>query len=278
MVKKVYDFVVTDRQMVADGSGFHWRSYTDKVGAFGNPGSDVRYNDGAKDKQGVVIGKAFSLDQSHYKLMATDAQKDYDGKYLYIFFQNSPFCLGSPNGSYTNAEGEEVYPHEVENITKNLLKLKAGELKQAGVKYKLMDDELDAQMALETGLKRAEAQISSSQIDEQTLAEIAALTVGLFGTPDKIMRHKVYEFAGRKPIDYFKLLESGDRAIRAVIRKALADGVFTQKGSVIFWDSTIMGNDENAVVAHLLGDASILKALQEKVDFKTDKKPSAKKK
>jgi hypothetical protein len=262
-----YDFVVTDRDMVARGGSYSFRNYSDINGAFGNPGAEIFYDDGSKDRQGRPTGKSFSLDQSHYKLQTRDGQKDYRGMAMADFFMNAPFCEGSPNGSYTDQDGYPVSPEELTDRKKNLLKVKSGEWSQQGIVFRLMEDEMDAQLALDAGLKRAEAQMSTGQIDEQTLSEIAAM-IGEFGKPDRIMRHRVYEFAGRKPVDYFKLLNSGDRGIRALVRKGVADGILNKKGEVIFWQDTILGNDENAAVATLIGDPKILEGLQAKVSLK----------
>lgn len=271
----VYDFVVADRDMVARGKGYAFRSYTDRVGVFGNPGVEVIFNDGTKNAQGKPIGKAFSVNQSHYKLQAREGQKDVEEKLLVDFFKNAPFCLGSPNGDYTDPEGYYVKPEDVKDFNKNLIKVKSGELTQHNVKIKLLDDELDAKLALETGLKRAEAQISSGQIDNDTLAEIAAL-VGVFGVPEKAMRLKVYEFAGKRPIDYFKMLKSGDRSIRAAVRMGLDKGVLTQKGYSIYFDQTLIGTSEETAVSTLQGDATMLQSLKEALDFKSDKKTKKK--
>ena len=266
-----YDFVVTDRNMVAAGKGYSWRAYTDVNGVFGNPGDKIIFDDGTKDQQQRPIGKAFSVNQSHYKLQAREGQKDVTGKKLVDVFMNAPFCLGSPNGTYTDSDGYPVDPDEIKDIKKNLIKIKNGELIQHNVKIKLMDDELDAKMALETGVKRVEAQMSVAQIDDETLTEIAAM-IGEFGKPDKTMRLKVFEFAGKRPLDYFKHIDAGDRSVRAVIRKGIADGVLTEKGEVIYWKETVLGNNEDTVVSTLLGDASMLSALKEALDFKSDKK------
>lgn len=267
----VYDFVVADRDMVARGAGYSFRSYTDRAGAFGNPGAEVIFNDGNKNAQGRPIGKAFSVNQSHYKLQAREGQKDYDNKSLYEFFKNAPFCLGSPNGDYTDADGRPVSYEDLRDINKNLIKIKTGELKQHKVKIKLMDDELDAQMAFDTGMKRVEAQMSVGQIDEQTLGEIGAMA-GEFDTSEKKLRYKLYEFAGKRPIDYFTYLNAGDRGLRALIRKGISDGVLTQKGSLIYWKETLIGSDEDMAVATISKDAAILNALKEKIDFKIEKK------
>lgn len=275
----VYDFVVADREMVAKGGGYTFRTYTDRAGVFGNPGAEVLYNDGTRDKQGRTVGKAFSVNQSHYKLIARDGQKDVEGLPLFDFFSNAPFCLGSPNGDYTDQDGNDVPFSDLKNREEVLKKLKTGELTQHNVKIKLLDNELDAQIALEAGMKRSEAQMSAGQIDDETLTEIAALLVGEFGKPDKMMRYKVYEAAGKRPIDYFTILNAGDRPIRALIRKALADRILVQKGPMIYWNDTIIGNDEDSTVAKLNGDSEMLQALKDKVGLKAvDKtKPKGKK-
>jgi hypothetical protein len=267
----IYDFIVADRNMVANGKGYSFRNYTDKAGVFENPGAVVMYNDGSKDKQGRPVGKAFSVGQSHYKLQAREGQKDYDGMSLYDYFSNAPFCLGSPNGDYVDPDGNPVPIEDVGKIEQNLKRVKTGEIRQLNVKIKLLNDEMDAQFALEAGLKRAEAQISSGQIDEETLIQIAAL-IGEFNQPEKTLRLKVYEFAGRLPLDYFKHLNAGDRAVRALVRKGIADGVLKTKGTVILYGETILGNDENAAVATLLGDQAMMNGLSDAVKFKIDKK------
>jgi len=267
----VYDFVVADRSLVASGKSFSFRAYTDRMGMFKNPGARVIYDDGTKDtRTGHPIGKPFSIGQSHYKLQAREGQEDYSQKSLYEFFLYTPFTEGSPNGDYFDKDGNPVPPRELGNRDKNIAKLRDGEWTQLNVKLKLLDSEKDAELALETGLKRAEAQISAGQIDEETLSQIAAM-IGEFGESEKSMRLKVYEFAGKRPIDYFNYLGAGDRAVRALIRKGLADNVLTQKGSVIFWEQTILGNDENSAVATLIGDEKIKNALTEKVNFKFQK-------
>lgn len=273
----VYDFVIADRAIVASGKSYGFRAYTDRVGKFGNPGATVIFDDGTKDKAGRSIGKGFSVGQSHYKLQAREGQKDSAGNTLFDFFCYAPFCEGSPNGDYVDANGALVPHDQLGDRKKNIEKIKSGELRQLNVKIKILDDEKDAELALDTGLKRAEAQLSVGSMDVETLVEIAAL-IGEFDKPEKILRLKVYEFAGKLPLDYFKLLNSGDRGIRAIIRKGLTDGVLTQKGEIIYWNETVLGANENAAVSTLMADAAMQTALKEKVDFKiVDKKITKKK-
>jgi hypothetical protein len=271
-----YNFVVADRSLLATGGSFSFRVYTDRSGILGKgPGMAAIYDDGSKDRFGAPTGKAFTISQSHYNLQARDGQKSYNGIPLSEFFFNTPWTEGSPNGDYRDADGNPVLIDDLMKREENIRKIRSGELTQANVKFKLMDGEADARIAFEAGQRRAEAQISAGQIDDLTLQEMAAL-IGEYGAPDMTMRFKVYEFAGKKPIDYFKNLNRGDRAIRAIIRKGINDRVLTVKGTVIYWEETVLGADEDAVVATLLGDAKMLDALQQKVDFKNDTKKKKK--
>lgn len=274
----MYEFVAADRTMVAAGAGYSFRSYTDKSGVVtNNPGSVVIYDDGTKDKMGRPVGKGFSINQSHYKLMARDGQKDYNDLPLFTFFLNAPFCEGSPNGDYTDTEGNEVPVEDLLDRKSNLKRIKEGQITQHNVKIKLLETELDAKIAVDTATKRAEAQISVVQIDEQTMSEVAAM-IGIFGKPDMIMKHKLLEFAGKRPLDYFKYLNSGDRGVRALIRKAISSGILTKKGELIYWEETVVGQSEDAAVAALLSDKDMMSSLQSKVDLKIEKKSATKKK
>jgi hypothetical protein len=268
----IHDFVCVDRDMVAQGGSFSFRTYTDRMGTYaGKPGMDVIFNDGTTDKRGNRVGKGFSLNQSHYNLQAREGQTDYDQRSLFDFFLNAPFCEGSPNGSYRTVDGQELSAKELMNREELITRLKNGEVLQFGVKIRLKEDAKDAKVKLEVGLRRAEAQVSAGKIDEETLKEVAA-HIGAFGEADDLMREKVYEFAGKKPVDYFKLLESGDRPFRAIIRRSLADGALTKRGQAIYYDSTLIGANEDLAVNAIQTDKTMLESLQEKADLKTSVK------
>jgi hypothetical protein len=128
---------------------------------------------------------------------------------------------------------------------------------------------------LEVGKRRAEAQVSACNLDETTLKEVAA-HIGVFGEADDVMRDQVYEWAGKAPMDYFKLLEAGDRAIRAIIRRSIADKIMTTKGTSIYWEGTLIGSNEDTAVSTLQADKAMLESLQEKADLKTQIKVAKK--
>jgi hypothetical protein len=234
-----------------------FRTYTDKSGAFGRKGAPVEYVV-SRDGNGRDKGKYFTLDQAHNAFMVRDGDCDIYEKSMFDFIKNHPWCEGSPNGVYVNTpEGDRV---------------------QLDVKFRLMNTEADAEVALEASLNRSKAVLSASEIDDQTLVEVAAIGVGYHGNPDKMMRHKVVEWANKRPKDYFEVLNSGDRAVRALIRKAISENVFQVKHPLIYWDNRLIGTDEDAAVKSLMDDADLMTALNERVKLRTKGETPKKKK
>ncbi len=255
--RKVYNFVLVDRELAAKGGVSAFCSYTDREGVFGSdmkppsPGTAVMYvtsRTTTKDGNVVDVGKWFKLDQNLYNFMVRDGETDIYGRSQYEFLANAPMCEGSPNGAYIG-EGEDRI--------------------QTGVLFRLMNTDKDAKFALEIAQRKVDAEYSAMKLDEQTLVEMAN-QIGFYGEPGDQMRHKVYQWAGKRPIEYFEVLKSGDRAVRAIIRKALHEGIFKTKGTVIMWESTIIGSNEDDAVSMLLREKAMLEALQEKVDLKTN--------
>lgn len=275
---KIFNFVLVDRNLAAEGGRFTFRNYTDKVGVFKNPGAVVFYDDGTMNiNRGTKAGKAFTLDQNHYNIQAREGQVDYKGLSLIDFLMNAGICWGSPNGTYEYGEGGFVPDHEIAKLSREEIetRLETGEFKQFGVKYKLMNTDKDAEIALDAAELRNKAESSALAIDDKTLEDIAAI-LGIFGSAGKLMRKKVFDYATKRPADYFKLLNSGDRAIRAIVRKSIADGTFTRKGSVIMWEETVIGPNEDEAVSRLMSDKAMLDALQDKAELHTDVKVPAK--
>lgn len=248
---KVENFGPNAGKVVQNMGPTSFRDYTDKKGVFGKTGVSVQYVI-SKDDLGRDRGKFFTLSQSHNAFKVNETDTDIYGKKMIEFIANHPWCEGSPNGDYVKDENGDVI--------------------QVNVKYRLLNDEKDAEIALQASLNRSKAQLSANEIDEQTLVEVATIGLGMSGKPDKIMRHRVVEWAGKRPSDYFEVLNSGDRLVRALVRKAIADNIFTTKGELIYWGSTIIGTDEDAAVKKLLEEKDMMDALREKIDLKA--KPS----
>jgi hypothetical protein len=225
-----------------------FRDYTDRAGVFGSTGVSVQYVV-SRDDRGRDKGKFFTLSQQHNAFVVNDTDKDIYGKLMFEFIANHPWCEGSPNGKYSvNENGDRV---------------------QSDVKYRLMNSEADAEVALMATLNRSKAQLSAGEIDPQTLLEVSAIGIGYHGDPDKTMRHKVVEWAGKRPNDYFEVLNSGDRLVRALIRKGIADNILTLKDPLIYWGNTLLGTDEDGAVKTLVDDKDRFSALSEKVNLKS---------
>lgn len=241
-VKKDTDGPTTGQYRPAFGS-ISFRGYTDKTGVFGASGREVQYVI-SRDDKGRPKGKWFTLSQSHNAFKVNDTDQDTEGKSMYKFIANSPWCEGSENGTYIRDE--------------------KGNRIQLDVRYRLMDSEADAEVALIAGQKRAKAQNSVLELDDQTLLEIATIGTGYRGS-EKMMRHKVFEWAGIKPDDYNAVLESGDRPYRALIRRGINDKILSLKGEIIYWEATVLGANEDIAVQVLLQDKTLLDALKEKI-------------
>lgn len=235
---------------------FGFRNYTDKAGVFGRKGSPVEYVT-SRDDKGRDKGKYFTLDQAHNAFMVREGDSDIYDKSMKKFIESSPWCEGSPNGTYTkNAEGDEI---------------------QLDVKFRLMNTEADAEVALEASLIRSKAVLSAGELDDQTLSEVAVIGIGHHGNPDKLMRHKVVEWANKRPKDYFEILNSGDRSARALIRQAISKGILTVKHPLIYWGDRVIGTDEDKAVKTIIDSPTDKDALIEAVGFKVEEKPKKKK-
>ena len=227
--------------------------YVDNDGSVtGQKGKYVKYVT-SKDDKGKESAKRFRFDLSFRRLMTRETDKDYNGVTQYTWLKNYPQCEGSPNGDYVMGDN--------------------GEYQQVGVLFREMNDARDAAVALEADELRIRAQATALELDDQTLSEVGAI-LGHYGTPDKIMKLRVVEYAGKRPKQFEDILNSGDRSTRAIVRKALSQGLFKQKGTIIYWGDTVVGSDENSAVATLLRDESMLSALKEKLGIPSDTQSS----
>lgn len=224
------------------GSKTLMEGYTDYDGLLGEKGRYVKYVD-SRNQKGQDNAKRFRFDLSLRRLLVRENDKDFYGVKLFDWLKNYPSCEGSPYGEYTQENGKTV---------------------QKGVLFREMNNAKDAEVALEADEYRIKAQAEVLSLDNETLEEVGAI-LGHYGEPDKTMRLRVLEFAGKRPNEYFELMKSGDRHVRAVVRKALNEGIFSKKGTMIMFDSTLVGADEDGAIAKLINDPQMLGALQEKL-------------
>lgn len=220
-----------------------YMDYDGHVHPQGEKGKVVKYIK-TRTYDGKEIPQYFRFDTSFKRLQTREHDKDFFGVSQFEFLRNYPTCEGSPYGTYIDGV-------------------------QRGVEFRIMNEAKDAKTALEADRLVTKAKADALNLDEETLSEIGAL-IGVYGEPDDMMRFRVVEFAGKRPNDYFSLLETGDRAVRAIVRKAKDQGLFTVKGTSIYWDQTLIGADEDGAVTTLLKDKQMITALQEKLGLKAD--------
>lgn len=249
--KTAWFVIVGDvKDKIDRGGTISFRGYTDHAGALGKAGAYVEYIT-SRDANGKGKGKQFVIDSSRRRFQVRLGEQDASDKPItqYDFLKNYPECEGSPNGHYQD--------------------LGNGERVQLNISFREMDEERDAEMALEADNERVLAEASALKLDDGTLEEIAVF-IGLSGKANKMMRFKVREFAQKRPKEYNKLLNSGDRPLRALVRRAIAQGILTQKGPVIFWENSMIGGDEDSAMSTLYNDKRLLEALKSKVDIEVD--------
>lgn len=249
-------FFVLDGNVAARNGSVSFRTYTDSTGALAKLypqlaeksilgiGVGVQYVEG-KDDKGRDRGKYFELSQSHRTFVVRDGQRDLNGILMYDFLRCSPFCEGSPNLT----AGKALFS-ELDNAGKAKTALDAGRMraKATAKVYELLDAE-----------------------DWGTIAELAAY-IGIYGESNEVAGHRVAEWAEHRPVDFFEIYNSADRALRAIVRRALNEGILHTKGTVIHWEDTILGSDEDRAVAFLINNKEIGDALKERLDTKVEVK------
>lgn len=213
----------------------------------GQKGKYIKYVT-SRDDKGREGAKRFRFDESFRRLMTRETDKDFFGITQFAWLKNYPQCEGSPYGDYIRNDD--------------------GTVEQLGVLFREMNDAKDAEVALQADEARINAQATALGLDDETLSEVGAI-LGHYGPADKIMRLRVVEYAGKRPKDFEDLLNSGDRGVRAIVRKAIAQGIFKIKGAIIYWDTTVIGANEDAAVSAILADATMLSALKEKLGVTT---------
>lgn len=211
-------------------------------------GKYVQYVKNRNDR-GQDIPYRFKLNESLARLQVRPNDKDYYGVTQYNWLKNYPACEGSPYGTYVKDEN--------------------GFRVQIGVIFRELNTKADAEVALEADVLRTKSQAEALALEEDVLQEVAAV-LGHYGEPDAVMRLKVLEFAGKKPHEFRELMNAGDRGLRALVRRAIAEGVFTTKGTMIFWESTTIGADEDSAIARLMNDPTLVNGLKEKLGLYTE--------
>lgn len=251
-------FVITGEflELVYDGGSIAIElGYNDYAGAIkdntatsGQKGRYVEYIS-ARDKDNRDKAKRFRFTEDLRRFLTRKTDVDLYGRSQYEFLKNHPACLGSPNGHYEE-DGQ-------------------GNKFQTGIIFKELDEVKDAVVALDAEKLTMDAKQSAYSLDDETLREIATM-IGYHGPVDDIMRLRVVEFAGKQPSQYNKMIKSGDRPYRSILRKAIAEGLLSTKGTIIMFGDTLIGADEDDAVTNLIKDKTLCKALGDKVNIQIE--------
>lgn len=216
-------------------AGYGFSSYTDYVGALGKPGTVVQicYQ---LDKNQKPIPYHFSMGLRDRVIRVEANKVDMFGTSVVEFLRNAPGCLGSPNGSYL-PDGTQVE-----------------------VYFKELNEEVDAEKALEAKEYRLQAETLAASMPADEVMEFNAM-LGVFKKGEKLSRHFLMELAGNKPQVFMEYYNNPKRKALALIKRGLHSRVLKQNGTVVAWNDTVLGLDEDDAASKLMQDAKLFDAL-----------------
>jgi hypothetical protein len=199
-----------------------------------------------KDKKGNPEPYQFSWSKNNFHRtlrFAADAV-DSQGNSIVEFLRNHPECKGSPNGIYIKDEqGNDI---------------------QVNVFFKEMDTESDAQKAIDAKTKRLKAENLAANVSDEEVLDLAIM-LGSFETKPLMARHYVMEIAGNKPLIFLEAYDNPQRKSLALIKKGIAKGILTVNGTVVVWNKTVLGEDENGAAAYIAKEKKAYDALENAV-------------
>lgn len=225
----------------ANNPSYGFSGYDDEVGALGEPGASVNIAF-QTDGNGKPIPYIYSFGRTRDRhLRVPTHKKDVKGVSVVEYLRNHPECAGSANGTYDPNTG-----------------------KQVGVMFKEMNEEADAQKAMETKAFRLKAENLANSLELEDVIAINAL-LGNYKTGELMNRHALLEIAGNFPDKFMEAYDNPQRKSLSIIKLGLAAQVLKQKGTVIMWNSTTVGLDEYDAATKLQKDPQMMNALEEAI-------------
>jgi hypothetical protein len=216
---------------VGNNPRYSFRTYTDP-----DTGAVAGYVIGY-DKNREPIYKEWYFDYSGKRQIRVGANEvDKEGKKAIDFLRRSPECHKSENGHYL--EGAQVL-----------------------VMFREIDDEADAQTAVDTRAVVIEAQAKALKLKGQELKDIAAI-IGVFSDSEAVLTHRVLDFAANYAERFLKLTNDPALKIRSLVKRAVNAGVFKVDGKMIRWETKTVGADEDDAVSNLMKDETLQKAVK----------------
>lgn len=219
-------------------ANYGFGSYSDKKTG------EVKYISYSKNVNGTDKMEYFKFTPREGSIKIPAGKKDINGNLVVEFLRQAPACAGSENGTYVKDEnGQEV---------------------QVGIFYKELNDSADAKHGISLRKKRIEAEDIAMNLEGEEVRELAAI-LGSFTSDSDVMKFKLLDFAGSQPDQFLQMYNDPSRKVKALVKIALDRGVFSKKGTVIYWDTEMIGTDESEAVRWLLQNEDAMFAIKQKL-------------
>lgn len=184
------------------------------------------------DKNNQPILKEWYFDYSAKRqVRVSDKEIDKTGQKAIDFLRNSPEFYSNPNGY------EALYM------------------------FKEINEERDAVSAVDTRRKLIEAQSKALELKGKELEQIANI-IGVFTKGEALQTQRVLDFAANFSDKFLELVADPALKLRALIEKAINDGVFKLDGKMVKWEGKSIGADKDEALANLSKDEKLLKAVE----------------
>ena len=191
---------------------------------------------GQKDRNGDFVPRYFKFNRAKRYLYVNRKEKDLNGKNVADFLRNHNLCEGSAANLY----------HKSKPM------------------FREMDEGKDAEVAINYKTLVLNAGNAALALDTTAL-KAAANLCGCFSESESTQRHRVMEYAGTEPQSFLDIIGAPDFSVRALIKGLINKGVIKREGTMLKWENTLVGTDENAAVAKLIGDEDLFNALSAKL-------------
>lgn len=185
------------------------------------------------DKNGQPIPFRWRFDQNHRVLKIHKEQKDRTGQLAVDYLKNCPECKDSPNSRGVHF-------------------------------FKVMDTEVDAQIALDVTQLKVEAMNIALTIKDQEYQDLLVM-VGILTGKEGEKRFRLVDMAQNEPAKFMKAYNDPTRKLRALVRRAVSTGVFEKNGTMILWEGKVFASNEDEAIEKISQEPKLLKAIESNI-------------
>lgn len=196
---------------------------------------------GRKDHHGNDVPHRFKFDRAHRSMRIPKNRKDIHGNLMVDFLRGFPECLNSPNGQYRVVDGEKVH---------------------INMWFKEMNEGKDAMIAVDAKRTKIDAETTALNLKGDELSEMAILC-GTMTTDEGMQLHRVLEYAGASPETFLELYNRPSRKATVLLKKAVAAGLVTTRGTMFIWEEITLGANEDLAVSKLMEDTTMRDAIEQ---------------